>query len=104
MGEDSQVVRARVQAARQTQQVRFKNDKIKTNSEMNLQQIKKHCQLDSAGQEILKTAVQNLRLSARSYHRILKLSRTIADLNGSPNILSDNLAEALMYRPKEDNF
>src|SRR3989344_5959172 len=96
MGEDSQVVRARVQAARQLQQVRFKNDKIKTNSEMNLQQIKKHCQLDSAGQEILKTAVQNLRLSARSYHRILKLSRTIADLNGSPNILSDNLAEALM--------
>jgi len=104
MGEDSQIVRARVQAARQTQQVRFKNDKIKTNSEMNLQQIKKHCQLDSAGQEILKTAVQNLRLSARSYHRILKLSRTIADLSLSPAIQSTHLAEALMYRPKEDNF
>ena len=104
MGEDSQIVRARVQAARQLQQVRFKNDKIKTNSEMNLQQIKKHCQLDSAGQEILKTAVQNLRLSARSYHRVLKLARTIADLNGSPHITSSNLAEALMYRPKEESF
>lgn len=104
MGEDSHSVRERVQAARTRQQERFKNDKIKTNSEMNLQQMKKHCQLDSAGQEILKTAVQNLRLSARSYHRILKLARTIADLSLSQNIQSSHLAEALMYRPKEDNF
>ncbi|MDD2753254.1 MAG: YifB family Mg chelatase-like AAA ATPase [Candidatus Portnoybacteria bacterium] len=104
MGEDSQAVRERVQAARARQQERFKNDKIKTNSEMNLQLMKKHCQLDSAGQEILKTAAQNLHLSARSYHRILKLSRTIADLVGAPNIQSRHLAEALQYRPKEDAF
>ena len=104
LGEESQIVRERVQAARQQQQARFKNDKIQTNSEMNLQQMKKYCQLDRAGQEILKTAVQNLHLSARSYHRILKLARTIADLSLSPTIQSSHLAEALMYRPKEDSF
>ena len=104
VGEDSQAVRERVQAARHCQTQRFSNDKIQTNSEMNLQQMKKHCQIDSVGQEILKTAVQNLRLSARSYHRILKLSRTIADLAASPTIQSHHLAEALQYRPRENNF
>jgi len=104
VGEDSQTVRARVEAARQQQRERFKNDKIQTNSEMNLPQMKKYCQLDSAGQEILKTAVQNLKLSARAYHRILKLARTIADLSLAPDIQADHLAEALQYRPKEDNF
>ena len=71
---------------------------------MNLPQMKKYCQLDSTGQEILKTAVQNLKLSARAYHRVLKLARTIADLSLEPNILSGHLAEALQYRPKEDSF
>ncbi len=104
VGEDSQAVRERVQAARHYQTERFSNDKIQTNSEMNLQQMKKHCQIDSVGQEILKTAVQNLRLSARSYHRILKLSRTIADLAASPTIQSQHIAEALQYRPRETNF
>ncbi|MBU2219941.1 YifB family Mg chelatase-like AAA ATPase, partial [Patescibacteria group bacterium] len=104
MGEDSQTVRTRVQTARQQQQARFKNDKIQTNSEMNLQQMKKYCQLDNAGQEILKTAVQNLKLSARAYHRILKLARTIADLSLEPNIQATHIAEALQYRPREDNF
>ncbi len=104
VGEDSQAVRERVQAARHYQTERFSNDKIQTNSEMNLQQMKKHCQIDSVGQEILKTAVQNLRLSARSYHRILKLSRTIADLAASPTIQSPHIAEALQYRPRETNF
>lgn len=104
VGEDSRTVRSRVQGARQRQTERFQNDKIATNSEMNLPQMKKYCQLDSAGQEILKTAVQNLKLSARSYHRILKLARTIADLSAEDVIQAQHLAEALQYRPREDSF
>jgi len=71
---------------------------------MGLAQIKKYCQLDSAGQQILKNAVNNLHLSARAYHRLLKLSRTIADLAGEKNILPQHIAEALQYRPKEEIF
>jgi magnesium chelatase family protein len=104
MGEQSAVVRTRIEAARQKQTERFSQDKIKTNAEMNLVQMKKYCQLDNAGQELLKTAVNNYHLSARSYHRILKISRTIADLANSINIQASHLAEALQYRPKEDTF
>jgi len=103
-GEESKEVRQRVEKARQIQGQRFKNENIRTNSEMKLPQLKKYCQVDSAGQEILKTAVNNLHLSARAYHRMLKLGRTIADLAGSERILASHLAEALQYRPREDNL
>jgi magnesium chelatase family protein len=104
VGEESAQVRERIQAARQRQLERFTNENIKTNSEMNLQQMKKYCQLDNTGQEILKTAVNNLHLSARAYHRLLKISRTIADLAASAQIQAQHLAEALQYRPKEESF
>jgi magnesium chelatase family protein len=103
-GEESVAVRQRVKKARQIQNERFANEKINTNSEMGLLQLKKYCQLDPAGQQILKTAVDKLRLSARSYHRLLKISRTIADLAGSPDIQANHLAEALQYRPKEEEI
>ena len=103
-GEKSGAVRQRVEQARQTQLQRFSNENIRTNSEMNLPQLKKYCQIEPAGQEILKTAVNNLHLSARAYHRMLKLGRTIADLSDSQQILAAHLAEALQYRPREDNF
>ncbi len=79
---------------------RFKDDHIVTNSEMNIPLVKKHCQTDARGEMLLKNAVNNLHMSARGYHRILKLARTIADLADSPNITYIHIAEALQYRPK----
>jgi len=104
IGEESSSVKTRVELARQIQLNRFTNENIKTNSEMNLQQMKKYCQLDNEGQQILKTAVNNLHLSARSFHRILKISRTIADLAAQTMIKASDIAEALQYRPREENF
>jgi len=103
VAEESASIRQRVDSARAIQKKRFANSAISTNAEMNLQQIKEHCRLDAQGQQILKNAVNSLRLSARAYHRILKLSRTIADLAGAQNIGAAHLAEAIQYRAKEEN-
>jgi magnesium chelatase family protein len=101
LAETSAEIQMRVQQARDIQSVRFKNHPvIKTNSEMTIKEIRDHCQLNSKGQAFMKTAVVKMYLSARSYHRILKLSRTIADLAGSGNIDVNHLSEALQYRPK----
>jgi magnesium chelatase family protein len=93
-------IREKVKKAREIQKERFKKEK--TNSEMELFEIKKYCQVDLASQNLLKKAVDSRKLSARGYHRVLKVARTIADLEGSENILFDHLSEALMYRIKED--
>jgi magnesium chelatase family protein len=98
--EPSDSIQKRVQAARDIQTKRFKHNGIKTNSEMTIKEIREFCQLDAPSQEFMKTAVIKMYLSARSYHRILKLARTIADLNGSENITVAHLAESLQYRPK----
>jgi magnesium chelatase family protein len=63
-------------------------------------EVRKFCELDETGRNLMKAASQQLQLSARSYHRILKLARTIADLAGSEKILPQHLAEAIQYRPK----
>lgn len=102
VAEESASIRKRVDSARAAQKQRFQNLNISTNAEMNLQMMKEFCQPDALGQQLLKNAVNTMHLSARSYHRILKLSRTIADLAGEQNITSNNIAEALQYRPKED--
>jgi len=91
-----------VERARKIQSERFKNEKIITNSEMGIPLIKKHCQTDETGNKLLKNAVNNLHLSARGYHRVLKLARTIADLDESLNIQTQHIAEALQYRPKTE--
>ena len=96
----SEEIRQKVEKARKTQLERFENDGIVTNSEMNIPLVKKHCQTDEQGEMLLKNAVNNLHMSARGYHRILKLARTIADLADSPNITHIHIAEALQYRPK----
>ena len=93
-------IRKKVEKARKIQLERFKNEKIKTNSEMTIPLVKKHCGVDDEGDKLLRNAVNNLHLSARGYHRILKLSRTIADLAESPQITHIHVAEALQYRPK----
>lgn len=103
-GEGSAEVKERVQRARELQQKRFAGQGVKTNAGMKLTQMKKYCQLDSVGQDILRSAVNRFHLSARSYHRVLKIARTIADLAEQENILPSHLAEALQYRPKEENL
>jgi len=97
-GEKSEVVQKRVNTARGLQSERFKSSKIYSNSEMTQKHIKKFCELDSDSKKLLETAIERLALSARAYNRILKVSRTIADLDGSENITSQHIAEAVQYR------
>lgn len=104
IGPSSKEIRKRVQMARDIQTKRFHKDKIISNSEMNSKLIKKYCELSIESLEILKMAVNKLNLSARSYNKILKVSRTIADLDKSKEIKPDHIAEALQYRPKTDNI
>lgn len=98
LGESSASIRARVEAARERQQFRFRNSPVIVNSEMRNQDIKEFCALDEPSVAILKHAVSTLHLSARSYHRILKLARTIADLSAAEHIATEHVAEALQYR------
>ena len=98
-GEPSAAVRARVVAARARQRDRFRQEPgVYSNGQMRHRQIRRFCPLPSEGRELLKKAVQRLGLSARAYDRILKVSRTIADLAGSEEILPEHLAEAIQYR------
>lgn len=101
-GETSQTVRKRVEAARAIQASRFSGDGILTNREMSIRHIKKYCALDETAENMMKNAVNSMNFSTRTYHRLLKISRTIADLAGEKNIKSDHLAEALQYRPREE--
>lgn len=100
--EDSGVIRKRVENARNIQTKRFKGSKIRLNSEMANAQIKQFCSVDDSGLDLLKKAISQMNLSARSYHRILKLSRTIADLADSEMILPEHIAESLTFRVRED--
>jgi magnesium chelatase family protein len=100
-GEKSEEIKKRVEQARKIQQKRFKNKPFLTNSEMISEAVKKFCVVDNVSKQLLKNAVNQMHLSARSYFRILKLARTIADLEQSEEILSQHVAEALQYRPKE---
>ena len=97
--ESSSEIRARVIAARKIQELRFTNENsIHANALMPSQIVKKVCEVNQAGKVLLKTAMDKLGLSARAYDRILKVSRTIADLAGSEDILIEHLAEAIQYR------
>jgi magnesium chelatase family protein len=114
LGEPSAAIQARVEAARQRQRERFAvgpshtegapNDNgaspVQSNADMRPAEVRQFCQLDDTCRALMKTAMSQLQLSARAYHRILKLARTIADLAGSEAIGPSHLAEALQYRPR----
>ncbi len=97
--ESSHQVAQRIKLARSAQENRFQNSTIITNSEMGPVQVWEHCQLDQPAQSLMRSAMKQMHLSARAFHRIQKLARTIADLSDSPNIHIAHLAEALQYRP-----
>jgi len=96
--EESLTVRKRVEKARQIQLKRFQNTNIFTNASMTRKEITKYCKLDQESKKLLKDAFNRLGLSARAHDRVLKVARTIADLEGSENIELNHLAEAIQYR------
>ena len=122
LGEASEVIRCRVERAREVQRDRFaagqtsnvnapkggaggrtsKNDTLSVlcNADMRVGEIRQFCRLDAAGESLVRAAMGQMNLSARGYHRVLKLARTIADLAGCEQIGAAHLAEALQYRPK----
>jgi len=96
--EQSTDIRIRVNQARKIQQERFQGKKIHSNAQMTSKNLKKYCQIDDASKRLLETAIDKLGLSARAYTRILKVARTIADLEGSEPILTPHISEAIQYR------
>ncbi|NQS89204.1 hypothetical protein HQ584_05385 [Patescibacteria group bacterium] len=97
-GEASSSIRKRVNKARDIRLSRFKGKSIYCNSQMSQRQIKKFCSPQKEAEKLLRSAISELYLSARAYYRILKISRTIADLDGKKEVKSSHLSEALQYR------
>jgi len=108
LGEPSADIRARVEKAREAQRQRFAgrlggaegNVPLLCNADMGPGEVREHCPLDDAGKSLLRAAMTQLGMSARAFHRILKLARTIADLEGAVKIHTHQLAEAIQYRPR----
>ena len=95
----SEEMRKKVEAAEMIQKERYKNTKIRYNSELNPQNIKKYCYLGENEKNILKSSFEIMGISARTYYKTIKVARTIADLEGSLNIEERHIAEAVRYRP-----
>lgn len=101
--ERSEDVRRRVLAARERQMRRFGEGHVSCNADMGPKEVRQFCEVEPSAQPLLKAASQRLQLSARAFHRVLKLARTIADLAGAEVIAAPHLAEALQYRPRVDH-
>jgi magnesium chelatase family protein len=102
--ETSAQIKERVNKARTIQRERFKNEGIMCNALMSHKQVKKFCVLGKEGNELLKMVMTELNFSARAYDKILKVSRTIADLAGCENIKTEYLSEAIQYRSLDRDF
>jgi magnesium chelatase family protein len=89
-----------VQTAREVQRQRFAGTRMTCNAEMGPKEVRSYCPIDPAAQTLVKAAVSQLHLSARAFHRTLKLARTIADLAGADVIGAAHVAEAIQYRPR----
>jgi magnesium chelatase family protein len=100
LGEPSQRIRERVEAARERQRSRFEGTELTCNADMGPGEVREYCPLDDPGKTLVRQAMSQLQLSARAFHRVLKLARTIADLNHEQDIVPSCLAEALQYRPR----
>ena len=100
LGERSEAIQARVERAREVQRARFAETELLCNADMGPTEVRQVCVLDDAGRALVRAAMQQLQMSARAFHRILKLARTIADLAGSERIETAHLAEAIQYRPR----
>jgi len=99
-GEPSTVIRARIEAARERQRVRMQGTGLACNADMGPAELRQFCALRDDAQSLMRAAMRQMHLSARAYHRILKVARTIADLEGVPQIQVHHLAEALQYRTR----
>jgi magnesium chelatase family protein len=97
-GEPSSSIRERVTRARSVQQERFRSDGIFANAHMKPRHIRKYCKIDADSQRLMEAAMNRLGLSARAYNRILKVSRTIADIEGSEKMSTEHISEAIQYR------
>ncbi len=100
LGELSEKVQARIATARSLQLKRFSKNKLASNAEMTPTEVREFCRVEPSAQSLLKAAMKQLYLSARAFHRILKLARTIADLDNSDIIKAHHIAEAIQYRPR----
>ena len=98
--EGSAAIRARVEAARTRARERLAGSGLLCNADMRAGDVRRHCGLDDSAAVLMRAAMQQMQLSARAFHRVLKIARTIADLAGAPQIASAHLAEALQYRPR----
>ena len=103
-GDSSEMIRERVVKAREIQLARFSGDGVFSNSAMSPKQIRTFCTLDDECEKLLETAMMRQGLSARAHDRILKVSRTIADLDACENIQSNHISEAINYRSLDRNY
>lgn len=102
--ECSEEIRGRVIRARRIQRERFRGERVFSNAQMTPRLIRKFCAIDSSSKALLENAITRLGLSARAYDRILKVGRTLADLEERENISSENVSEAIQYRSLDRNF
>jgi magnesium chelatase family protein len=103
-GTTSSAMRDHVMTARAVQHARFLNSKTRQNAQMTTREIRLHCQLNDAGTNLLRTSIQEMGLSARAHDKVLRVARTIADLDHSQEISAEHVSEAVNYRMLDRQF